>query len=265
MDSLLKRANAATMVALVASVVGGFLLIEAAETTNSADTALVALVLGWALLILSVVALYRRYRGGADEAAADEVPLREWRVARFLGRAKGASVLFLGLRIFLGWQWFHAGWEKFQNPAWMNGGTALRGYWERAIAVPAPPARPAITYPLYRAFLDTLVDGGHERWFTYLIVFGEMAVGIGILVGGLTAIAAFFGIVMNFSFLYAGTVSSNPTLLVLAAVLMYCWRTSGWVGLDYFLLQWAQRVWARVHHAPGGRVAADSGRGLAPA
>ena len=107
--------------------------------------------------------LYRRYRAGKDEASTDEVPLHEWPFARFLSRSQAAGTLFLGLRLFLGWQWFHAGWEKLQNPAWMGGGTALRSYWENAVRVPAPPARPPITYPLYRAFLETLLQGAIMR------------------------------------------------------------------------------------------------------
>ena len=58
----------------------------------------------------------------------------------------------------------------------MNGGTALRGFWTNAVAIPAAPAKPAITYPLYRAFLETLLQGHHETWFTYLIVFGEILI-----------------------------------------------------------------------------------------
>ena len=29
-----------------------------------------------------------------------------------------------------------AGLHKLEDPAWMSGGTALRGYWERAVAIP---------------------------------------------------------------------------------------------------------------------------------
>jgi thiosulfate dehydrogenase [quinone] large subunit len=236
--------------ASVVSVVGGFLLLEAADPTNAPPFALVTLVLGWALLIGTAVLLYRRFRAGKDEASADEVPLHEWPFARFLSRGQAASTLFLGLRVFLGWQWLHAGWDKLNNPAWMNGGTALRGFWTNAVAVPAPPARPAITYPLYRAFLQALLEGGHERWFTYLIVFGEILIGLGILLGGLTAIAAFFAVLMNFSFLYAGTVSSNPTLLLLALAIIYCWRTAGWIGLDRWFLRVLGTPWERYPKEP---------------
>ena len=53
---------------------------------------------------------------------------------------------------------------------------------------------------------------------------------IGLLVGGLTVIAAFFGILMNFTFLYADSVSSNPTFIVLAVLIILGWRVAGWWG-----------------------------------
>lgn len=231
--------------AAAVSVLGGFLLLAAADTTSQPPRALTTLLLGWALFIGTAWMLYRRYRPGTDDPSTEEVPLHEWPFARFLSRSKAAGTLFLGLRVFLGWQFLHAGLDKFQNPAWMESGSAIRGFWLNAVAIPAAPARPSITYPLYRAFLQTLIEGHHERWFTYLIVFGEILIGVGILLGGLTAVAAFFAMIMNFSFMYAGTVSSNPTLLLMALVVIYCWRTAGWVGLDYWFLPILGTPWDR--------------------
>jgi thiosulfate dehydrogenase [quinone] large subunit len=51
--------------------------------------------------------------------------------------------------------------------------------------------------------------------WSYIVAFGEVLVGIGLILGALTGIAAFFGIFMNFNYLLAGTVSTNPILLAL--------------------------------------------------
>ena len=75
---------------------------------------------------------------------------------------------------------------------------------------------PAITFEWYRTFLQTLLDNKAYTWFAPLITFGEMAVGIGLLVGCLTGFAAFFGALMNMSFLLAGSASVNPVLFTLA-------------------------------------------------
>ena len=61
--------------------------------------------------------------------------------------------------------------------------------------------------------------------------------------GGLTAIAAFCGILMNFTFLYAGSVSSNPTFIVLGVLIIVGWRVAGWWGLDRYLLPWLGTPW----------------------
>ena len=52
--------------------------------------------------------------------------------------------------------------------------------------------------------------------FSYLVVYGELLVGAALILGLFTSLAAFFGGVMNASYLLAGTVSTNPVLFILA-------------------------------------------------
>jgi thiosulfate dehydrogenase [quinone] large subunit len=217
-------------------LVGGYLLYLAANTESSPATAFWSLIGGLALLVITVFILQRFYNPGAEEVSPDEVPTPEWKVARFLRRAQDAAPLFLGFRLFLGYEWVEAGLHKLQDPKWFQTGEALRSYWERAAAIPEPPARAAISYPLYRSLIQFMLDNGWDSWFNYAIIFGELLIGIGLLVGGLTAIAAFCGILMNFTFLYAGSVSSNPTFIVLGVLIIVGWRVAGWWGLDRILL-----------------------------
>ena len=88
-----------------------------------------------------------------------------------------------------------------------------------------------------------LNQGGHYEWFAWLIVFGEIAVGLGLIFGCLTGIAAFGGILMNFSFLLAGTSSTNPVLLMAALFIVLGWRTAGWWGLDRYILPTIGTPW----------------------
>jgi thiosulfate dehydrogenase [quinone] large subunit len=69
-----------------------------------------------------------------------------------------------------------------------------------------------------------------------LITFGELAVGVGLVLGALTGIAAFFGALMNMSFLLAGSASTNPVLFTMAIGLILAWRVAGYYGLDRYLL-----------------------------
>ncbi len=229
--------------ALVAALVGGFLLYLGASSDSNPTTAFWSLIGGLALFAITLFVLQRYYEPGTDQVAANEVPTQEWKVARFLRRARDAAPLFLGIRLFLGWEWLDAGLHKLQDPRWFQTGEALRGYWERAATIPEPPARPSITYPLYRSFIQFMLDNNVDSWFNYFIIFGEILIGIGLIVGGLTAIAAFFGLLMNFTFLYAGSVSSNPTFIILALLIVIGWRVAGWWGLDRYLLTWIGTPW----------------------
>lgn len=223
-------------VTLVAALIGAYLLYLAAHPQSSAATAFVGLLAGVAFFLAVLVILQPFYRPGQDATSDDEIaPAHEWKVARFLRRAKDAAPFYLGIRLFLGYEWISSGWGKVGEPAWMSGGEALRGYWQRAVLIPEQ-GRPPITYPAYRSFIQYMLDNEWYTWFAKLVAIGEVAIGIGLLVGGLTAIAALFALLMNFSFVYAGTTSTNPTLIILEVAIIYGWMVSGLWGLDRFLL-----------------------------
>ena len=114
------------------------------------------------------------------------------------------------------WLWLPHALEKLTDPAWMSTGLALKAYWERAILVPASPARPRIEIGWYREFIETLLAGGHYTWFAKLVVVGELAVAVALLLGAFTGLAAFVGGVMNWSFIMAGTAATNGLLFALA-------------------------------------------------
>ena len=241
--------------ALAAALVGGYLMHIALDTTTDAGTAAWTFLAGLALWVAVAAVLLRFYAPGTETFSGDEVGVApEWRAARFLRLGQDAAPLYLGVRLFLGYQWLHAGWGKLNNPAWVETGTALQSYWQRAVTVPTS-GSPPIAYPAYRALLDYMLDQGWYTWFAKLIVAGELLVGLGILLGGLTAIAALCGLLLNFSFMYAGSVSSNPTLILLEALILYGWRTAGWWGLDRFLLPWLGTPWGRRARAVPGEAA----------
>jgi thiosulfate dehydrogenase [quinone] large subunit len=156
-------------------------------------------------------------------------------IAQFLFSNTKASWIWLIVRLYIGYEWLEAGWHKFTDPAWMQTGDGILGFWTRALAV-APNGKPVITYDWYRSFIQFLVDSGSHPWFAKLIVFGELAVGLGLIVGALVGIAAFFGALMNMSFLMAGTVSTNPVLFFAGILLILAWKNAGYLGIDRYLL-----------------------------
>ena len=193
----------------------------------------VASVVFWILMIVVLVLLFEDRN--APEAQATAVVVEGPSFARYLFSNPRAGLVWLPIRLFLGFEWLTAGWEKLTGPGWVDGGSALLGFWTKAVAVPAT-GRPPITFEWDRSVLQLLIDNGAQSWFAWLVTFGEMAIGVGLLLGALTGIAAFFGATMNMSFLLAGSASVNPIMFFFAIGLILAWRVAGYYGVDRYLL-----------------------------
>ena len=64
----------------------------------------------------------------------------------------------------------------------------------------------------------------------------------------MTGRAAFFGALVNMSFLLAGSASVNPIMFTFAVGLMLAWKVAGYYGLDRYLLPMLGVPWrARLH------------------
>jgi thiosulfate dehydrogenase [quinone] large subunit len=245
--------NLATIVGAIAAV----LLIYAANPWVRPPEGTISTIVNvgfWIAAIALAIILFQDRKS----AQADEVEIEGPGFARFLFSNSRAGLLWLPIRVFLGFSWLDAGIHKFTDPEWTQGGAALRSYWERAAAIPEQ-GRPPITYEWYRDFINTLLAGGHETWFSWIIIFGEIAVGIGLIFGILTGIAAFFGALMNMSFLLAGSASTNPVLFTLAVGVMLAWKVAGYYGVDRYLLPMLGTPWR-----PGTIAARESARGASP-
>jgi len=153
------------------------------------------------------------------------------------------SWLWLIVRLYVGYEWLIAGWAKVQNPAWFgsSAGSALTGFLKGALAK-ATGEHPDVQ-GWYAGFLQNVVLPNASVW-SNLVAVGEVLVGIALILGIFTGIAALFGSFMNFNYLLAGTVSTNPVLLFLATFLVLAWKTAGWIGLDHWLLTLLGTPWA---------------------
>ncbi|MEK6720452.1 MAG: DoxX family protein [Chloroflexota bacterium] len=197
-------------------------------------------VIFWVLAIVVVIAMFEDRKAPEAQVVEVEGPT----FTRYLFSNTRAGLFWLPVRIFLGFSWLEAGWHKFEGEGWMDGGSALRGYWERAASIPEE-GRPPISFEWYRDFINVLLDNNAETWFAPLVTFGEIAVGVGLLVGALVGVAAFFGALMNMSFLLAGSASTNPVLFTFAIGLILAWRVAGYYGVDRYLLPKLGTPWAR--------------------
>ena len=146
------------------------------------------------------------------------------------------------VRIYLGYLWITSGWGKVTGQGWVDGGTSLKAFWERQIVIPEQ-GKPPITYDWYREFIRFMLDNEWYSWFAPLIAYGELLVGIALVVGAFVGIAAFFGALLNWNFIMAGVASTNPVLLLLAIFLILAWKVAGWYGADRFLLPLVGTPW----------------------
>jgi thiosulfate dehydrogenase [quinone] large subunit len=193
----------------------------------------------WISSIALLVLLFEERKQPGGETIEIEGPA----FTRFLFGNSRAGLLWLPVRLFLGFAWLEAGWHKLTSDGWINnGGAALAGFWTKATTIPDS-GKGVITYDWYQTFVKALLDGGHAQWFAWLITFGEIAVGIALIVGLLTGIAAFFGATMNMSFLLAGSASTNPVMFALAIGLILAWKVAGYYGLDRYVLPMLGTPW----------------------
>lgn len=163
-------------------------------------------------------------------------------IARFLFSDVRSAWFWLILRLYLGYEWFEAGLHKVQDVKWVGTGEALQGYWQRAVAIPET-GRPAISFDWYRSFLTWLLDAEAYTWFGKLVAYGELLIGIALVVGAFVGVAAFFGAFMNWNFIMAGSASTNGMLLVIAVFLMLAWKVAGYYGADFLLLRYIGVPW----------------------
>ena len=186
--------------------------------------------------------------------AATHVP--EPPLARFLFADTRIAWVWLLVRVYVGWQWLVAGTEKLTGysidigsfgthvgNSWIftsHPGAALSGFLNGALAQTTG-AHPAVQG--WYGWLVEHIGLPGAPVFTYLVTFGEILVGLGLIFGVLTGIAAFFGLFMNMNFLLAGAVSINPIIGGLALFLVLAWRVAGYYGGDRYLLPLLGTPW----------------------
>ncbi len=107
------------------------------------------------------------------------------------GKAHSLSAWFvLALRLMMGYAFFHAGWTKVTAAEpWSASGYLLNAVPEAS--------------PLY----ETFIWMGQTAWFADFLAiavpFGEVAIGLGLLFGVMTRLAAFFGAFMMLMFYFS--------------------------------------------------------------
>ncbi len=176
------------------------------------------------------------------KASQSMLQILEPPLSQFLFGDTRLGWLWLIFRVYIGWQWLVAGYEKIINPMWVGpkAGVALTGFLMGAMHKMNSPHPDVSSW--YGGWLQNFVLP-NAAVFSYMVAFGEFLVGVALILGLFTGIAAFFGAFMNINYLFAGTVSINPFMFLIELFLILAWRVAGWVGLDRYLLPMLGTPW----------------------
>lgn len=177
---------------------------------------------------------------------------------KFWREHRVAAILVTIVRFVVGYAWITAGWHKITGATPFNAGGFLNGAINNPVI---DKATGEAVYPTYLAFLEHFALP-NVKIINIMIPWGEFLVGLGLILGTLTITAAFFGLLMNFMFMFAGTVSTNPWLTLLGLLVVVAGTNAGRFGLDRYVLPLLHKVIDRFVHRKPKDPAAGTGTGL---
>jgi len=177
-------------------------------------------------------------RGATGSSSGHNLPFANW-----LYRSHTASVLWLVVRVWLGYQWLNAGYQKIwgaeRSAFWFGSGAGVKGFAAAGVAGSAG-GKTGASYGWWAAFLHNFVIP-NASWIAKLVSLGEVAIGVGLILGLFTGVAAGAALLLDLVYMFSGSAGVNPGYAFLAVLLVLAWRNAGWIGLDRFVLNGAWR------------------------
>jgi thiosulfate dehydrogenase [quinone] large subunit len=171
------------------------------------------------------------------------------RFADWLYRSRAASVVWLAVRLVLGYWWLNAGYQKIWGSEkaafWFGGGAGVKGFATAGV-VGSATGKSGASYGWWAAFLHNFVIP-NASWIAKLIALGELAIGIALILGLFTGLAALGGLILNMTYMFTGSAGVNPAYMILEVPLILAWRNAGYLGLDRYALDadWWKRHFSR--------------------
>jgi len=138
---------------------------------------------------------------------------------------KDSAVWLALIRILIGYEWLRAGWEKVGDPEFAAGLSGTLAFF----AQENPNG-------WYLGFLQNVAIP-NVTIFATLVAWGEFLVGLALVLGLLTEVVAFFGMVMNVNYFFAAshlspsTYGLNLVMFVVTLILLLT-RAGKSLGLD---------------------------------
>ncbi|HUC05490.1 MAG TPA: DoxX family membrane protein [Acidimicrobiales bacterium] len=182
------------------------------------------------------------------EPARERLAFTDWLFA-----SPTAGFLWLVPRVWLGYEWANAGYQKIvgsERSGFWAGGSAVRAAALSGVSQ-SHGSHPLVAYGWWAGFLHNVVEP-NAGWMAKVLAVGELSLGIVLILGLFTGVVALCAVLLNVAFLLSGIVGVNPLDAVVATGLVLAWRSAGSVGLDcmvlravgtpYHLGRWTSRV-----------------------
>jgi thiosulfate dehydrogenase [quinone] large subunit len=161
------------------------------------------------------------------------------RAADWLYRSKTASVLWLVARLWLGYGWLSAGYQKLWGSEkaafWYGGGAGVKGFATAGVSGSAAGKGAGASYGWWAAFLHDFVLP-NASWIAKLVTLSELVIGLLLILGLFTGAAAVAGLSLNLVYMFTGSAGVNPAYAIVSVFLILAWRNAGYIGVDGFAL-----------------------------
>jgi thiosulfate dehydrogenase [quinone] large subunit len=185
----------------------------------------------------------------AIDFLAEPAKRRNLRVWEWVKESKIMAVGWTAMRVWLGIMWIQAGSAKLwgaENPGFLhNHGAGVAGF--AAHGVPA--------YSWWGSFLHNFVVP-NAGWIAVLVAVAEFTIGIALVAGLFTRVAALGSLALLFTYVMSGTASVCAFYALFAIVILTMWRTSSWLGIDGLAASYrqhhkGQHIHIRLHWGRG--------------
>lgn len=171
----------------------------------------------------------------------DPAQRRNLHVWEWLKASKIAALAWTAARVWLGVMWIQAGAAKLwgaENPAFLHhNGAGVAGF--------ATHGTPAYTW--WGHFLHSFVVP-NSGLIGVTVAVAEWVIGIALVAGFFTRIAALASLALLFTYVMSGTASVCAFYALFAIVILVMWRTASWLGIDGAIASYRQHHTHNAHH-----------------
>jgi thiosulfate dehydrogenase (quinone) large subunit len=161
------------------------------------------------------------------------LPAADW-----LFRSRAASVIWLIARLWLGYGWLNAGYQKLWGSEkaafWNGGGAGVKGFATAGVTG-SKAGTGGASYGWFAGILHGFVIP-NASWIARVVTLSELVIGALLILGLFTGLAAVAGLALNVVYMFSGSSGVNPAYAIVAVLLILAWRNAGYLGLDRFIL-----------------------------